>query len=135
MPRTGDQPGSNCEGAAVAHADESDPAAQDSLEEHVEERVEGLVEELQGENAQLHEAMRSHAVVDQAIGVVLAIGHLTPEQGWDVLREISQRTNIKLRHVSELIIGWARTGKLCTDVRTELERQLAQYTQPPQNEA
>ncbi|WP_326784437.1 MULTISPECIES: ANTAR domain-containing protein [unclassified Streptomyces] len=101
----------------------------------MEERVEGLVEELQGENAQLHEAMRSHAVVDQAIGVVLVIGQLTPEQGWDVLREISQRTNIKLRHVSELIIGWARTGKLCTDVRTELERQLAQYTQPPQNEA
>ncbi|WP_405918342.1 ANTAR domain-containing protein [Streptomyces sp. NBC_00728] len=73
-------------------------------------------------------------MVDQAIGVVLAIGHLTPEQGWDVLREISQRTNIKLRHVSELIIDWARTGKLCTDVRTELERQLAQYTQPPQSE-
>ncbi|MCX5001024.1 ANTAR domain-containing protein [Streptomyces sp. NBC_00638] len=98
------------------------------MEEHVEKRVEeraaGHVEELQGENAQLHEAMRSHAVVDQAIGVVLAVGQLTPEQGWDVLREVSQRTNIKLRHVAELVIDWARTGKLCTDVRTELERQL-----------
>ncbi|MCT9010766.1 ANTAR domain-containing protein [Streptomyces rhizosphaerihabitans] len=101
----------------------------------MKERVEGLVEELQGENAQLHEAMRSHAVVDQAIGVVLAIGQLTPEEGWDVLREVSQRTNIKIRHVSELIIDWARTGKLCTDVRTELERQLAQYTQLPQSKA
>ncbi|MFF3420420.1 ANTAR domain-containing protein [Streptomyces sp. NPDC002698] len=101
----------------------------------MEERAAGLVEELQGENAQLHEAMRSHAVVDQAIGVVLAVGQLTPEQGWNVLREISQRTNIKLRHVSELIIEWARTGKLCTDVRTELERQLAQNPQPPHSEA
>ncbi|MFD5518837.1 hypothetical protein [Streptomyces sp. NPDC127066] len=35
----------------------------------------------------------------QAIGVVLAIGQPTPEQGWDVLREVSQRTDIKLRHV------------------------------------
>ncbi|MCX5008598.1 ANTAR domain-containing protein [Streptomyces sp. NBC_00638] len=101
----------------------------------MEERAAGLVEVLQGENAQLHEAMRSHAVVDQAIGVVLAVGQLTPERGWDVLREVSQRTNIKLRHVAELIIDWARTGKLCTDVRTELERQLAQYTQSPHSKA
>lgn len=128
------------EGAVVVNAAaESDPAARDSLEEHVErhmeERAAGLVEELQGENAQLHEAMRSHAVLDQAIGVVLAVSQLTPEQGWGVLREVSQRTNIKLRHVSELVIDWARTGQLCTDVRTELERQLAQYAQSPHSKA
>jgi hypothetical protein len=97
-----------------------------SLEEHAMERV----EELQDENAQLQEAMRSHAVVDQAIGVVLAIGQLTPEQDWEVLKEISQRTNIKLRHVAELIVEWARTGDLCADIRSELERQIAQYTTP-----
>ncbi|MGX5185465.1 ANTAR domain-containing protein [Streptomyces avermitilis] len=90
------------------------------------------VEELQDENAQLHEAMRSHAVVDQAIGVVIALGQLTPEQGWDVLKEVSQRTNIKLRHVAELLIEWARSGQLCADIRTELEQQLAQYAQPQQ---
>ncbi|KAF6000324.1 ANTAR domain-containing protein [Streptomyces sp. WAC00263] len=88
------------------------------------------VEELQVENAQLQEAMRSHAVVDQAIGVVLAIGGLTPEQGWEVLKEISQRTNIKLRRVAELIVEWARTGYLCADIRSELERQIAQHTPP-----
>ncbi|MER5399828.1 ANTAR domain-containing protein [Streptomyces sp. NPDC002599] len=114
-------------------ANDSDPAGRDSL--HAQERAAGLVEELQDENAQLHEAMRSHAVVDQAIGVVLAVGKLTPEQGWDVLREVSQRTNVKLRHVSELITDWARTGKLCADVRTELERQLAQYAQRPRSKA
>ncbi|MGW3661870.1 ANTAR domain-containing protein [Streptomyces sp. NPDC005141] len=119
----------------MAHADVPEPGAQNPLEGYVEERPAGLVEELRGENAQLHEAMRSHAVVDQAIGVVLAIGQLTPEQGWDALREISQRTNIKLRHVSELIIGWARTGRLCPDVRAELERQLAQNTRPPKSDA
>ncbi|MGW7046887.1 ANTAR domain-containing protein [Streptomyces avermitilis] len=98
----------------------------------MEERVVERVAELQDENAQLHEAMRSHAVVDQAIGVVIALGQLTPEQGWEALREVSQRTNIKLRHVAELLIEWARTGKLCADIRTELEQQLAQYAQPPQ---
>ncbi|MET7746806.1 ANTAR domain-containing protein [Streptomyces sp. NPDC005385] len=83
--------------------------------------------ELQGENTQLQEAVHAHAVVDQAIGVILAIGQLTPDEGWNVLREISQRTNIKLRHVSELIIEWARTGKLCADIRAEPDRQLAPY--------
>ncbi|MFD5721467.1 ANTAR domain-containing protein [Streptomyces sp. NPDC127036] len=84
--------------------------------------------ELREENAQLQQAVHSHAVIDQAIGVLLAVGELTPDQGWDVLREVSQRTNIKLRHVSGLLIEWARTGNLCADIRTELDRQLAQYT-------
>lgn len=99
----------------------------DRLTDHVPEHV----DKLRDENAQLHEALRSHAVVDQAIRVVLAIGQLTPEQGWHVLKEVSQRTNIKLRHVAELLIDWARTGQLCAEIRTELDRQLAQYTGPP----
>ncbi|MGW6486219.1 ANTAR domain-containing protein [Streptomyces sp. NPDC055056] len=66
-------------------------------------------------------------MVDQAIGIILSVGHFNPEQGWDVLREISQRTNIKLRHVAELIVDWARTGHLPADIRTELDRQLAAH--------
>lgn len=62
---------------------------------------------LEDENLQLKEAVRSHAVVDQAIGVILAVGQLTPDQGWDVLRSTSQNTNIKLRHVAELIVDRA----------------------------
>ncbi|WP_343244919.1 ANTAR domain-containing protein [Streptomyces sp. SID14478] len=68
--------------------------------------------------------MRAHARVDQAIGVVLAVGELTPDESWVVLRAVSQNTNIKLRHVAELLIEWACTGHLCTDIRRELERQL-----------
>ncbi|WP_413759311.1 ANTAR domain-containing protein [Streptomyces sp. MMBL 11-3] len=80
--------------------------------------------ELQQENTQLHEAVRSHAVVDQAIGVVIATGRLRPEQGWNALVGVSQHTNIKLRHVAELVVEWARTGHLASDVRAELEQQL-----------
>ncbi|MER7982589.1 ANTAR domain-containing protein [Streptomyces sp. NPDC095817] len=89
------------------------------------------VADLQEENAQLQHAVHAHAVVDQAIGVLLAAGRLTPDQGWDALRAISQHTNIKLRHIAEQIIEWARTGNLCTDIRVELERQLASYTPSP----
>ncbi|MFE2537277.1 ANTAR domain-containing protein [Streptomyces sp. NPDC059371] len=108
-------------------ADEPKPTAHERPVQLEGERV----GELENQNARLQEAVRSHAVVDQAIGVVLAVGRLTPDQGWDILREISQRTNIKLRHVAELIIDWAQTGQLCTDIRTELDKQLAQYAQPP----
>ncbi|MEY2242184.1 ANTAR domain-containing protein [Streptomyces sp. BF23-18] len=83
------------------------------------------VRELEGENSQLQEALRSHAVVDQAIGVVLALGGLTPHEAWHVLRAVSQRTNVKLRNVAELVIEWARTEELRPDIRDELEQQLA----------
>ncbi|MFD9497367.1 ANTAR domain-containing protein [Streptomyces sp. NPDC060005] len=84
--------------------------------------------QLTAENAQLQHAVHSHAVVDQAIGVLLTVGELTPDEG--VLREVSQRTNIKLRHVSDVIVDWARTGRLPSDVRTELDKQLAAYARP-----
>jgi hypothetical protein len=65
-----------------------------------------------------------YAAQPSAIGVVLAAARMTPDHGWDILRKVSQRTNIKLRHIAELIIEWARTGDLCADIRTELERQI-----------
>ncbi|MFC9460833.1 ANTAR domain-containing protein [Streptomyces sp. NPDC058430] len=46
-------------------------------------------------------------MVDQATGVLVAVGRLSLAEGWDVLREVSMHTNIKLRHVAELLIEWA----------------------------
>ncbi|MFJ8988794.1 ANTAR domain-containing protein [Streptomyces sp. NPDC102279] len=101
------------------------PAAGEAVEQHMAE--------LREENAQLQQAVHSHAVVDQAIGVILAVGKLAPDQGWNVLRALRQNTNTKLRHGAELLIEWARTGSLGQDIRTELERQLASCarTAPP----
>ncbi|MFJ4715534.1 ANTAR domain-containing protein [Streptomyces sp. NPDC088785] len=79
---------------------------------------------LEDEIVHLRRAITSHAVVDQAIGVVLATGHIEPAEAWDVLREISMHTNTKVRVVAEAIVGWARTGLLPTEIRTELEQQL-----------
>lgn len=83
-----------------------------------------ILERLEGENVQLKQAVRSHAVIDQAIGVIVALGQLTPDQGWDALRGISQNTNIKLRHVAELIVAWARTGELSPEIHSQLAHQL-----------
>ncbi|GAA5030132.1 ANTAR domain-containing protein [Streptomyces siamensis] len=82
---------------------------------------------LREEIDQLKAAVTSHAVVDQAIGMMVALGRVTPEQGWDVLREVSQHTNIKLRAVAEMIIVWGQQGELPADVRAVLEETLDKY--------
>ncbi|WP_435857085.1 ANTAR domain-containing protein [Streptomyces toyocaensis] len=80
--------------------------------------------QLEKEVRQLKEAVVSHAVVDQAIGMIVALGRVSPDQGWAVLKEVSQRTNIKLRSVADMILVWGRTGLLPTEVRTVLEEVL-----------
>ncbi|GGV72809.1 ANTAR domain-containing protein [Streptomyces griseoloalbus] len=84
------------------------------------DRILQLEEEVQ----QLKDAVASHAVVDQAIGMIVALGRVSPDQGWTVLKEVSQRTNIKLRNVADMILVWGRTGLLPAHVRTVLEEVL-----------
>ncbi|MEU9522357.1 ANTAR domain-containing protein [Streptomyces sp. NPDC048224] len=79
---------------------------------------------LQEEVRQLKEAVVSHAVVDQAIGVVIALGGVTPDEGWIVLKEVSQHTNIKLRNVAETILIWGRTGVMPPGIRAALDARL-----------
>ncbi|MER5946906.1 ANTAR domain-containing protein [Streptomyces sp. NPDC001904] len=79
---------------------------------------------LQDEMRQLQQAIVSHSVVDQAIGVVIALGGLTPEQGWSVLREVSQHTNTKLREIAEQVVAWTAGGELPDGARQALDAAL-----------
>ena len=79
---------------------------------------------LQEQVRQLKEAVVSHAVVDQAIGVIIVLGGVTPDEGWIVLKEVSQHTNIKLRNVAETILIWGRTGVMPPEILTALEDRL-----------
>ncbi|GLP65220.1 hypothetical protein TUSST3_18400 [Streptomyces sp. TUS-ST3] len=90
-----------------------------------EERVE-KIEELEEEVAQLRQALVSHAIVDQAIGVVLALSGLRPEQGWEVLKNVSQRTNTKLRDVAQHVVRWPELGSLPAELRPALRIALAE---------
>ncbi|MEU0009457.1 ANTAR domain-containing protein [Streptomyces sp. NPDC006314] len=91
------------------------------------------IAELQTQIIQLKEAMVSHAVVDQAIGMMVALGRVAPDQGWEVLKDVSQHTNIKLRHIAELILIWGRRGDIPPEIRAALEDALDRYgpTQVP----
>lgn len=83
--------------------------------------------ELQEQVDQLKEAVASHAVVDQAIGMVVALGRVTPDEGWEVLRDVSQHTNIKLRNVADLILIWGRSGEMPPEIRLELQEALERH--------
>ncbi|MFG2466208.1 ANTAR domain-containing protein [Streptomyces canus] len=61
--------------------------------------------ELQREIVRLRQAITSHQVIDQAIGVLIAVHQLPPTAGFEVLCEVSQRTNIKLHAVAETVIA------------------------------
>ncbi len=93
----------------------------------------GRIAELQEEVEQLKEAVSSHAVVDQAIGMVVALGRVAPSEGWTVLKDVSQHTNIKLRQVADLILIWGRNGEMPPQIREALEAALDRHgpTQVP----
>ncbi|MFI0240618.1 ANTAR domain-containing protein [Streptomyces sp. NPDC016845] len=99
------------------------------------ERAEARVAALEREVAQLREAVASHADVDRALGVIVATAHVPPGRAWEMLRDISQHTNIKLRHVAILITQWGHSGALPTRIRTELLRQLRRCRRRPRAEA
>lgn len=80
--------------------------------------------QLEEEVRQLKDAVVSHAVVDQAIGMIVALGRVSPDQGWTVLREVSQHTNIKVRNVADLILVWGRTGVMPPEICAALEDAL-----------
>ena len=85
-------------------------------EEEDADRVTALHDEVQ----QLRRAVDSHAVVDQAIGVVITVAGLRSEQGWEVLKHISQHTNIKLREVARCFVQWPAGGPLPEVLRAAL---------------
>ncbi|MEV6840102.1 ANTAR domain-containing protein [Streptomyces sp. NPDC051133] len=80
--------------------------------------------ELRDEIDQLREAVWSHAVIDQAVGIVMALGGLTPEQGFAVLKDVSHQTDIALCTLAEAVVDWAPSGELPYGIRVCLAGEL-----------
>jgi GAF domain-containing protein len=56
--------------------------------------------------ADLRAALGARAVIDQAIGIVMAQQRCTSEEAFDILRRASQRRNVKLRDVAtDIVMG------------------------------
>jgi len=85
------------------------------------------VERQDEERTQREQAAASHATIDQAMGVIVAFGEIRPEEAWRALRDVSQRTNTKLRVVAEQVLAFAQGAPLPKGVRTELKQAITRY--------
>ncbi|WP_435250850.1 ANTAR domain-containing protein [Streptomyces tendae] len=92
-----------------------------------------LVRELRqvrAENRQLKQALASHAAVDQAIGVLTVLGRISPADGFTVLRETSQHTNVRLSVVAEYLVDHAQGATLPAVLHGELHAALSRHAGP-----
>jgi hypothetical protein len=103
------------------------PAEQPTSRAAADERDVEL-ERLRTENRQLRQALASHAMVDQPIGVLVILGHVHPDDGFTVLREVSQHTNIKLSAVAEHVLKHAQGAALPDLLTGELHTALARHS-------
>jgi ANTAR domain len=54
--------------------------------------------------------MPAHAVIVQAVGVVIALEGVRSEQAFAMLKEVSQTTNVKLRTIAKQVVDAAQGG-------------------------
>ncbi|MGY0060611.1 ANTAR domain-containing protein [Streptomyces sp. LZ34] len=82
------------------------------------------VGELRVTNEQLARALVSRAVIDQARGMVMALAPCSSDRAWDLLVDVSQHCNIKLRDVAAALVAMPNDRTLPEPIQRELRRAL-----------
>lgn len=83
--------------------------------------------EARRELEQLKHALDSRAIIDQARGMVMALGPCTPEHAWQALVETSQRSNTKLRIVATDLVATTDGRQLPGPVHRALSAALRRH--------
>nr|BFE65831.1 SpoIIE family protein phosphatase [Dactylosporangium thailandense] len=91
------------------------------------EALAALVAKLRAELTGVRTAMRNRAVIEQAKGVLVERLGVTPDQGFDQLVRLSQRTNIKLIEVAAAIVGTTSPDPNAPDVVNLIDDELRQH--------
>jgi AmiR/NasT family two-component response regulator len=55
-------------------------------------------------NDQLRSSITSRAIIDQALGVIMATERCAQDEAFALLRTVSQNTNVKLRELATTIV-------------------------------
>lgn len=95
------------------------PNGNDECAEEVAE-----IKALRTEVNELHRAMESHPSIDQARGMLMTLGPCTADEAWEILVEVSQHSNTKLRAVAEELIATTEGEPLPSPVRAALGEAL-----------
>ncbi|NEA66641.1 ANTAR domain-containing protein [Streptomyces sp. SID12488] len=80
--------------------------------------------ELRSRNEQLEQALASRAVIDQARGMVMVLAPCSSERAWDVLVDVSQHCNVKLRDVAAALVATTGDQELPEAIQREWRRAL-----------
>src|SRR5690348_5832265 len=97
------------------------------------EALAALVAKLRAELTGVRTAMRNRAVIEQAKGVLVERLGITPDQGFDHLVRLSQRTNIKLIEVAAAIVGTTAPDPNAPDVVNLIDDELRQHVAEARN--
>ncbi|MET9897203.1 ANTAR domain-containing protein [Streptomyces sp. NPDC006446] len=82
------------------------------------------VVELRAKNEQLGQALASREVIDQARGMVMVLAPCSSGRAWDLLVDVSQHCNIKLRDVAAALVATTKDERLPEPIQRELRRGL-----------
>ncbi|WP_328933534.1 MULTISPECIES: ANTAR domain-containing protein [unclassified Streptomyces] len=82
------------------------------------------LDQLRAQNAQLLLALETRAVIDQARGMVMALAPCSGDRAWDLLVDVSQHCNIKLRVVATALVATTVDEALPAPIQRELRRAL-----------
>ncbi|GLU45738.1 ANTAR domain-containing protein [Nocardiopsis ansamitocini] len=87
-------------------------------------------QELEEKVRNLTHALESRAVIDQAIGVIMAVRSCDSERAWTILSTASQRTNTKVREIASALTATA-FGALPPETARPVRHALAIITSQP----
>ncbi|MEU9283675.1 ANTAR domain-containing protein [Streptomyces sp. NPDC048275] len=99
------------------------PVGEGGLPEEVEEN-------LRIEIGQLKRAMQTRPAIDLARGVLMASFGLNSEDAWSVLVEASQRTNTKLHHLAQELVGAVNGAPLPDRLQQQVSAAVTETRNP-----
>ncbi|MGW5736837.1 MULTISPECIES: ANTAR domain-containing protein [Streptomyces] len=101
------------------HTDPDQEVVDDDCADEVSE-----IRALRTEVNELHRAMESHPSIDQARGMLMTLGPCTADEAWEILVEVSQHSNTKLRAVADELIATTEGEPLPGPIRAALNEAL-----------
>jgi hypothetical protein len=131
------QPPRICENDSVINVAEQFPHSTEAEAAEPTEALSSVVHRLRSELDGLRRAMRNRAIIEQAKGVLAARLGIGPEDAFDHLLELSQRTNTKLAEVAAALVGTTApdpavpgtTGIYSDELRTTVSTRLRRTTE------
>ncbi len=78
----------------------------------------------------MEEALAWRPVIDQATGIVMTIAQCPAPTAFQILVDVSQRTNTKLRQVARSLVAGVSSGRVDDRLRRGLGEAIKRHSPP-----